>query len=413
MLLFFKVSNFRSINEEVSLNFESEAYKEHPESQVSFNGKNYNKIFAMYGPNASGKSNFILAFTVIKNMIEDGARITIKKPLQYLPFLYADRSGKPTSMEIGFVNNGIRYRYGFSYTQTAIITEHLYYAPKGREVMVFERNDGVYKFGSDEAVLKDLTPKNIENKLFLVTASQWNYEIASEVINALLDDVYVVIENDELYGKRHSSLESFAFEPIIKDEEYKKFLISMLQAADLNVSDITVKRERGFNPDFSRFIYTDAQEIDLSFIHYYKATLTHIVCGKNYALPLDLESDGTKRLLSLAHLFYESFNHDKVLIMDELDASLHPSILSFLIKSFLDNSHKGSQLIFTSHNTSIMSDDYFRRDQIYFFDKNDKCSTELFPLSSFGPRKNNKYERDYLLGRYGAIPAVVSFLKEK
>jgi AAA15 family ATPase/GTPase len=117
-------------------------------------------------------------------------------------------------------------------------------------------------------------------------------------------------------------------------------------------------------------------------------------------------------LFGLAVVFYKAFIKDQVIVCDELDASMHPALLKMLIQSFAASASANSQLIFTTHNTSIMSDELFRRDQIWFFDKDEHAQSELFSLADFGARPTDKYERDYLLGRYGAVPAVMTYLKE-
>jgi AAA15 family ATPase/GTPase len=362
-------------------------------------------MISMFGPNASGKTTLIRALQVMKHLISNGAVLSGHTRLPYDPFSFVEPVGRPNTFDIVFTKNKKLYHYAFSFTGAKITHEKLTYSPNGRETLLFERHESRYQFTADKAFLEPLVSKNIPDKLFLVTAAQFNFQPAKEILDFFTNDLCFVYENSNFSLGFHENINSLMNETFLINSDYKRFVIAFLSAADLSIKDILIRKIAEPSATINNGIPTmiPAQ---------YTLTFVHEIAGKEYRLPAELESQGTMTLFGLAVVFYKAFNANKVIVCDELDIAMHPSLLKMLVQSFASSSAPESQLIFTTHNTSIMCDELFRRDQIWFFDKNDDGETDLFSLADFKARPTDNYERDYLLGRYGAVPAVITFLKE-
>jgi AAA15 family ATPase/GTPase len=405
MILSFSVTNFGPIKDTITLDLQCGCYKEHSDTTAPFGDQSYNKMIAMFGPNASGKSSFIHALRTMKLMVFNSTLAAVGEALPYNPFLFLEKIAKPTVFNLRFAANGVEFHYAFSYNRNSILSESLHYSPAGRDTIIFERKDQAFTFTSFEKELRPLVEKNLPNKLFLVTASQFNFALAHQVFDFFESELSIVEENVLFTLGRNSNLTALMNDAVIADPHYKSFVLAFLKAADLNIVDISVKKQR-INIPSPINGWPSIQE------NQYEVKLFHEVDGKSFPLPLQAESQGTIYLFGLAVVFYKAFIKDQVIVCDELDASMHPALLKMLIQSFAASASANSQLIFTTHNTSIMSDELFRRDQIWFFDKDEHAQSELFSLADFGARPTDKYERDYLLGRYGAVPAVMTYLKE-
>jgi AAA15 family ATPase/GTPase len=416
MLISFSVENYKSIREKITLDLECASGKELPETTMTYRDNRYNKLAAIYGPNASGKSNLIDAISMMKTFVEASISIAPTTVFTYLPFAFDPHCAqKPTSFDLLFTKGGILYDYSFSYNHTSVVKEELSYSPNGRTTLIYSRNEkGEYRYGSsgEGTKLRELEAKTGPNKLFLATLCAFNYEKVLPVYDFLANDLYLIHENQAYSTKPGSSIESVCYDCLANDEKYRNFVISFLKNADFNISDIKAKKLQRRKTIFSvgpnnlpTVLPTDGVEV------YTDVHLTHQVSTGGFDLPMNLESEGTLAMLALSHLFYEALTEDKVIIADGLDDEMHPSMLAYFLTLFPKMSAKTeSQLIFALHNTSVMSKEYLRRDQIYLIDKKDDGSTDLFSLADFSVRKDAHYERDYLLGRFGAVPLVKKVL---
>lgn len=407
MLLSFSIENYRSIRNKITLNLECEPKKEHPESTTEYRNAKYNRVVSMYGSNASGKSNFIKGMSEMKQMVMNAMTIAPTDNLVFEPFAFDEESKKnPTVFEINFTKSGIEYHYFVSFNQKKIMEEKLEYSPNNRMVLIFQRNQGTYNVGANQKELTPLVNMTAANKLFLCTCVQFNFEKAKPVYDFFVNDLYFIFSNTYFQTTPNASFTSECFENLLKDQEYHDFTVSLLKSADLNIGDIKVKKENrpqivGGQTSLPQMIMKQA----------YVTTITHKVKNGEHELPVQYESVGTTNLLALSHLFYEASKNDKVVIADGFDDEIHPTLLSSIVASFPSLTSKTeSQLIFVSHNTAIMNKDLLRRDQVVLFDKDNDGVTELFYLSDFAVRKDENYEREYLLGRFGAIPLVRDLL---
>jgi AAA15 family ATPase/GTPase len=401
MLIQFSVKNYRSIKDEVTLQLIKDAGKELSDTntvKVDAKGaKNMGlvKTCVIYGANAAGKSNLFKALAKMAWLVEYSAtQLQSDDPLPVEPFLFSTASTEqPTEFDIDFISDGIRYQYGFSASQKRITQEWLFAYPNGRAQTWFNREYDVnsqktiwskdgYLTGT-KSVYKEATR---DNALFLSTAIQLNNK-QLEPVYSWFSKILNVIEFD--------GIDSGMTARKVLGNENKQDVLEFLKAGDLDIDDIQVEEEQ---PNNSKTLSVKTGHLsDNGAIQYLK---------------LDDESHGTQKIFSLAAPLIEALEQGLVVCIDELHNSLHPSMVRFLVSLFNDplKNRYNAQLIFTTHETAILSQDIFRRDQVWFCEKNRAQSSSLYSLSDFKVRKGiENIERNYLSGKYGALPFIKSF----
>ena len=412
MLLQFTVSNYGSIRNEVLFSLVPSADKEHPENLVEKGGFKANAIAAIYGANASGKSTLFRAMTSAINYIRTSNLYQVGQSIPVVPFKFCDHPEENTTkFEFTFVaEDGMKYVYGFSATVKAVSEEYLYRYKTAWPSMVFERQGDNYKFSrADKAALSPLTRMNTSNKLFLSTATQWNAEQTMIPYKWFAEkiDTQTSMENLDAHA-----LEEYR----INKEDNTAFLVKLMSQADINITDVTVNTKE-IKQQTTGGLLIDGLVINNQIIrpqtnYQVEITTGHSITDekgktKRYELSLNEESTGSIQLFYFAPFLKRTLENGKVLVIDEIDRSLHPFIVKFLISMFRNremNQH-GAQLIFTTHDTTLLSLDTFRRDEVYFTEKDkDTGITDLYALDDFAVRKDENIEKGYLLGRYGAIP---------
>lgn len=411
MLLQFKVKNFQSIKDEAILSMVPSTDRSHPENLAQERNREAIKTAAIYGANAAGKSAVIRAFVaaVMAVRTSDTRNITQKIP-GMVPFKLDEETAKaPCSFEFFFVaNDGIPYRYGFTADSDRVQEEYLYFYTSARASRVFERTGDDFDFNqASKSTFSEYEGKNTSNKLFLATATNWGNAKTAPAYQWLANaiDVY----NPEL------AIQPTALQAFEQDEQgkLKQFTLSLLRQADINIDDIQVDITP-LGEDAKSMIYTDGSGKP-AYPGQVKTVLIqtgHLVQGsdvnlKKFFLNLDVESLGTKQLFWLSPILKEVFEKGKTMVIDELDRSLHPFLVKFFVELFHNPNlnQANAQLIFTTYDTTLLSLDTFRRDQIYFVEKDPHtAATELYSLDEFSVRKNENIEKGYLLGRYGAVP---------
>ena len=409
MLIEFSVKNFRSFRDEVTFSMLTNSSNENLNNVVENEDtkERYLKSSAIYGANASGKTNFNRAFTAAILMIRKSNARNVNEPLLEMnPFVFdTETIKKPCEFKFVFIKNNVKYIYGFSATQEKVYTEYLYQYLSAKPSLVFERNienEREYKFSQAESgKLNELAKKNTEKKLFLSTATEWNYEKTRDAYLWFAEDIDVFDDNRMGYA-----LDRFERDT---DGELKKFTLEILKCADLYIKDYSFESKEIKN-DLILFdnIKVEGAPIQKAA----KISLFHEVEGKdgsvnNFELDMLMESFGTQNLFFLCPILKETFDKGKTIIIDEIDKSLHPFIVEFIIKLFHNKeiNKNNAQLIFNTHDTNLLSLDIFRRDQIWFTEKDSKSGmTDLYPLDDFSVRKNENIQKGYLNGRYGAVP---------
>ena len=342
----------------------------------------------------------------MKDIVE-GSSGNIDARLPVEPFAFDEQSGsQPTTFEAVFLVDGVRYQYGFSATRDAIQEEWLFAWPLGRTQLWFERHpsgssESSVKFGDklsgDREVWRRATRRNA---LFLSTAASLNSAQLKPIWDWFSSNLQVAV-----FGWPPQFTLNYC------KEKQNSFVVKFLNAADIAIDGVRVFEEK-----FSSEMLPDdmpssvKKEIlrDLAGSSILNAMINHIP-RKGPASELDLEEEsvGTQKMFALAGPWLDVLEQGRVIVIDELDNSLHPHLVRFLVERFHDPyaNRAGAQLVFSTHNTTILNQDIFRRDQIWFCERNRNLATSLLPLAEFRPRKGHEnLERAYLSGRYGAVP---------
>lgn len=420
MLIEFTVKNYRSIKEEQILSM-VKATGDELEASNCFAPEAPGctpllRSTAIYGPNAAGKSNLIRAIMAMDSIVRNSASASQEgDEISVTPFLFDETSSlEPTEFEVVFISEGIRYQYGFSARKSNVVEEWLIAFPKGRPQRWFTRlfnektKTSEYKFSEQLTGQKSVWQKATrENALFLSTAVQLNSEQLKPIFNwfkIMLRPVRI----GGLIGGFTASL--------CENESDKERVLAFLKAADFDIHDVKVDKEK-FDPESlpdelpdsikEKIIQEmkDADVVDIKTIHKTKT-------GLMVSIDFEEESDGTQKFFSFAGPWIDTLKNGYILIIDELHDNLHPRLVRYLVDLFHSKktNPKNAQLIFTTHETSILSQDVFRRDQVWFCEKDKEQATVLYPLTDFRPRKDREnIELGYLSGRYGAFPFVRSF----
>lgn len=410
MLIEFSIKNYRSIKERQTLSLVSTSSQELRETNTTaiLGGKqSLVRSAVIYGPNASGKTNIVKALNAMREIVLRSAQRQRGDELFVTPYLFdAETQQLPTEFEVVFISQGVRYQYGFAATLQQVFEEWLYAYPKGRAQTWIDRTyhpeTGQTEWGANEKLTgtKELWQEATrDNALFLSTAIQLN--------NKQLQPVFDWFESLHLWGTGNV-LPIFTVENSHLPDNKNKIL-EFLKSADFAIADFDVKRTRipveqlnlsSEQMERLRNQPGNAERIEVQTIHIGNN-------GERFSLHMDEESDGTKKFFALAGPLLYVLQEGKVLVVDELSEHLHPRLLKYLVQLFHDeqvNPHN-AQLIFTTHETSILSQEVFRRDQIWFTEKDEYNATTLYPLSDFKPRKGvENLEKGYLQGRYGALP---------
>ena len=412
MLIEFRVKNFHSIQDEQVFSLVASSQKQHKSNTFQIKNENLTllKSVAIYGANAAGKSNLIKAFMTIKKIVTKSAIVQRDEKLPVLPFLLGQNENEPTEFKISFITQGVRYVYDFSATNDRIFKEQLFVYPNDRVQRLFLRtynkktNEYTYEYRNLIGEKKLWEKSTRENVLFLSTAIQLNSQQLKPVF-----DWFTHLNISRNFGEFGNSLDitidSFKKQP--------KEIIDYLKTVDLDIENLQIN-EREVN----------IEELPLNFpvemkevmrkskkIKEIKIQTTHLnQQNKPVEFNMDLESDGTQKFFKFLGPVLDTLHNGRILIIDELHNHLHPSMTRFIIELFHNEkiNTKNAQLIFTTHETSVLNKDIFRKDQIYFCEKQNKA-TKIYSMSDFkGLREHIDYEKSYLLGRFGALPRLKS-----
>lgn len=399
MILEFSITNYMSFKEKVTFSMLANSSKGLDDNYIILNDRKILKSAAIYGANASGKSNLFKMLTTVILMLRDSNTKDINDKLPLIPFMFDDDYiNKPTEFEIRFVVDGVRYVYGFIADSKQIYDEYLYYYPNNRETKIFDRtNINEYSYTQkDERILREIEVKNSPNKFFLSTATNWNYEKTKPAYE-FLTKIETCFNLEEL---KNLSFNIYNINP----NGLKEFVLKNLQKADFNIEDYKISKilipQELFNiPEFLKKDINDKVTYQVLFKHK----------GSNNYLTFEEESLGTQIFFTFLPFIFESLNDKRVLVIDELDKSLHPYLVQYIVELFNDSeiNTSGSQLIFNTQDTNLLDLNILRRDQIWFTEKDPNTGeSDLYPLDSFSIRKEENVEKGYMNGRYGAVPFI-------
>ncbi len=421
MLVEFKVANYRSFREEQTLSLVASKDKELGDNCVNQGKLRLLKAVGIYGPNASGKSNLIRALSTMRDIIGKAGKPGERLPVT--PFKLHDKySNEPSSFEVTFIHEESRYQYGFTATTERIHDEWLYAYPQGRSRDIaqtwFERkfnrkteetewNFGSYLRGEREK-LKDRTMNNV---LFLSAGAQWNNKQLTTVYKWFSERFQIILPSERSPMTTIDMLMNAQ-----EDETWKKtmyiYLNNAMRRADFGIHGVNIKieefdlAEMELPPDMLESVDEESlRNLKVEFIHRTEPT------GKEVCFSNLEESNGTRRFFELIGPWVLACAEGKGLLVDELEASLHPHLVRELLRLFQnpENLSTEAQLIFTTHDTTLLDPELFRRDQIWFTEKDEHCCTRLYSMLDYKPRKGEAMQKGYLSGRYGAIPIIEAF----
>ena len=399
MLQQFSVTNHRSIRERTTISLlatrdsslrdcilsPDETQRASRSASRPYGSKALVPVLALYGANAAGKSNLIHALLLMRSFVAgEHARPLKDAPLPQEPFAFTEGNSLPTTLEVIYYFEGIKYAYGFSFDRKKIIEEYLYHWPNGREALIFSRTGNNYQFRENISEQQTLAGRTPENRLYLVSSNEWN---CPQTAKAYL---WFTRKLSDLSGETLSFDQTLA--ALKQGENLKGKILHEMLVADLGIVDIRI---------------SDSSDIpQITMVHQLQTTEGDV---KQYPLLLSQESQGTQRFFSRIGSWIQALEMGGVLIVDEIEASLHPLLTRHLIETIQDKSvnRNQAQLIFTTHDVGLLDQNLLRRDQIWFAQKDEKTAeTEIYALTDFSPRKSENISRGYLQGRYGAIPFI-------
>jgi len=418
MLVEFRVKNFRSLRDEHVLSLVASKDKTLTDTHTLATGltaaPRLLKSAALYGANASGKSNLVKALQYMRAVVLESAALPPGQPFAVQPFqLDAESSGLPTEFEVTFILEGARYQYSFAMTQQRIVSEHLLvykaFKPQRWFTRRFDETTGkdVYDFGPGLKGQKNVWEAATRpNALFLSMAVQLNSEALRPVFDWFANRLVIFNEISPLGPQPTVRM--------LKQNEVRKRICDFLAAADIGIADIEVKT-RKVPAQMPHVDPVDGKlEMRTEEIEQFQLLFSHLTdTGQKAVFDLTSESAGTRNLLFLTGPILDILGKGLTLVIDELDTSLHTHLVQALVRLFHrpEANTGGAQLIFTTHDTSLL-DAYglFRRDQIWFVEKKADQSSTLYSLLDYSPRKNEALARGYLQGRYGAVPVLSDHL---
>lgn len=405
MVLEIRLRNFFSINEEVVLdmkaaNLQTKESKDLLGNTFVRNGERLLKTVAIYGANASGKSNIIKAIRACVQMIFESHNYNENTTFAFTPFMFGG-IGKPSHFYIRFMIGDVEYEYSFSLTNTEIITEELYYYPKGRKSLVFARDErkgpdkkNIYEFRSVIRRPLDVAANTSNKTLFVSRASQMDRDVAKDVFR-YFNERFIL----NYYGYNSYSIESLL-------NSNKDIILKVLKAADSDIIDIQSQHELKtlttavFDSQSNRLLSRDdIQKPQL------KITTFH---RNNPEVAFDFyseESSGTQEFFHMMLTILNIIRNNKILLVDEISMGLHVNLVEYILILF--HQSESAQLIFSTHNTNLLNMKKLRKDQVYFVNKRDDGSSDLYSLFDYKDfRENMDAEKAYLQGRFDAIPYI-------
>lgn len=398
MILEFSVKNFLSFKEKVTFSMIANSNKELNDNYVEIGGNKVLKSAAVYGANASGKSNLFEILARVVSMLRSSNSVDINAKLPLIPFKLDKGSvNKPSEFEIKFILDETRYVYGFIADKDKIYDEYLYYYPNGRETKIFDRtNINEYSYTQkDEKILREIEDKNAQNKFFLATATNWNFDKTKAAYDFLTNGIEPCNDLNALKNMAYKAYEA-------NPDHLKDFAIDFLQKADFNIEDYQISKV-----EMPGELLANMPEFIAEKLKSYQVLFKHK--NSDNFLSINEESLGTQMIFAFIPFLADSLKNKKVLIIDELDKSLHPFLVQYIVEIFNDVeiNKNGSQLIFNTHDTNLLDLNILRRDQIWFTEKNKETGeSDLYSLSDFSVRKQENVEKGYMLGRYGAVPFI-------
>lgn len=418
MLIEFRVKNFRSLRDEQVLSLVASKDKSLQDTHARHTGvsavPSLLRSAVVYGANASGKSNLLKALQYMRGVVVESATVIQPgQPYGVQPFrLDHESAAQPSEFEVTFLLDGVRYQYGFSMNTKRILSEHLLVYKAFKPQRWFERHldpetgKDVYEFSSSFKGQKSVWEGATRpNALFLSMAVQLNSEQLRPVFDWFTEQLVIVNEINRLNPQ--VSIQK------LQQTESRKAICNFLSAADISIADIDVVTRKVPGQALHFDLAAGKTEVRIEEMEEHQLRFHHVTEKGDAVFEIGDESSGTRNLLFLSGPVLDILTKDIVLVIDELDTSLHTLLVRELVNLFHtpEINTGAAQLIFSTHDTSLLdAPDLFRRDQIWLVEKDRDQASQLVALSEFSPRKNEALERGYLMGRYGGVPFINSTL---
>jgi AAA15 family ATPase/GTPase len=410
MLIEFSIANFRSFKEKVTLSMEASSDDWLEESNVAMVAdQRLLKSAAIYGANASGKSNFLAGMEIFRQFVQNSSKESqAGEKIPVIPFrLNTATESAPTHFEIVFLQNGARYRYGFEATAEMIQAEWLFSQKDSiRETRLFTREGSTIEASVEFREGKGLEARTRPNALFLSVVSQFNGGIAGEIMRWMerfrgisgLDDVNYLAFTSQL-------LQDARLGPKIRGLIRRLDVgIEDLQTIELSVSERLKLLPKDFPEHLRKEVLASPGAFMIKTLHK-RFSEKNQVCENVEFNFKNEESAGTQKLVAMSGPFLRTLEDGSVLFVDELEARLHPLLTKALVGLFNDpENQKTAQLIYATHDEGLLDSARIRRDQVWFVEKDEIGASRLFSLAEFKVRKEAKFGKEYLLGQFGAVP---------
>lgn len=413
MLIEFSVENYRSIRERATLSMVAAPIKSRPpksgldvdldvENTIDVSDKlKLLRSAVIYGANASGKSNILTAMAAFRAIINYSAVWQDEDELPVEPFMLTEGfDQKPTIFDVSILIAEVQYRYGFAATKSRVVEEWLYFWPKGRKVVLFEREAQQIRVGSSLSGARAIANKNVPrtNALFLPHASSLNVDTAKIVRCGLLQTIKVLDATDS------SACEDYTINQLKENGNYREAIVNLVRELDLSIEDLGVK-ERDTSKIAALVVPTPYDPISTHNIRNSEG----LIVNKTAFYVNGFESDGTVQLIGIAGPIVEALVTGSTLLVDELDARLHPDMTCALFQLFNSRktNPKNAQLICASHEHALLNRDVIRRDQVYFVEKDRSENSVMYSLAEIKETRNDiDYAEWYRRGRFGAVPII-------
>ncbi|MGD9993954.1 MAG: ATP/GTP-binding protein [Salinivirgaceae bacterium] len=419
MIIEFSVKNYRSIKELQTLSMLAAPIKSKKSELDTQNiipvSENFSllKTAAIYGANGSGKSSIVKAMLNMFVFIRDSFKNDKLGERIIQPFELNDTSiYEPTFFQLIFIVGEVKYRYGFEIFKNEVVSEWLFGTPGKKEVYYFRRSDGkidINKTKFPEGM--GLIDKTSSNNLFLNIAKAFNGKESKKILDYFELKIAINLGVND-FGFRDTTL------ALLENSNVKNSILSLLNLADSGIEDIENKKleVEDVPENAPKEIVDEINEGKIRFLLTKRKAYNEAGEKSHYQLfsMQENESEGTKKLFNYSGILIRALTDGRALVIDEFDARLHPLITKKIVELFnsKETNKRGAQLIFVTHDTNLLDKDLLRQDQIYFVEKNSKGESEFYSLAEFkGIRNDASYEKDYIKGKYGAIPFLGDFTK--
>jgi len=416
MIQEFYIENFMSFGDRQYVSFEATSDKTYfDELTVEVKpGVRLLKTAIVYGANASGKSNLLIAIETLWHLLITPRDVKSKSVAQYKPF--ALRKGEPTVMGISFYIGEVKYMYEISYNETSILSEKLEYINGIRKALFYERTDDKkITFGSTLGLSKNSAKIIISNSLNNHTVLSTFSKVIIEDENSEFEKLFLWIDKQVHGLNEHTKSMNIALESDI-NVDLKKFIVEALRVSDFNITDFKIVEE--LEDDITlpsdlivnSNIVSEERAIYLSKKRVKKIQLTHSSSKGDFSLKLEEESLGTVEYFKLSRKMYDLIRFDCIYLIDELEDSIHYDLMLNELVRFIRNA-KQSQLIFSTHNQQLLSEDFIRRDMVKLVEKSHKTAeSQIYSASDFKLHKKLSLFNAYKIGKFGAKPELGSTL---